>query len=300
MEIGTIIRELRAERGLTQEQLAEQIGVTAQAVSKWENGAGLPDISQIVPLARAFAVSTDVLFDTRDEPNDAARLAEYEKRERIWVDEARANGASYEEIAEKYIAFAREGVREFPRNYEILLRLASTLKSYGDKPEQFREALSIAERIISECKDERLVKNANWFRSFVLDKIGERELAFEAANGLDYAFQCREAVITQLIADEHFKGNSVHKDIAMLRDCVRAFEFQVNTALGIIRGVEAKLGIVNDDELLALLNLQEQIIRLYLSWDAVDDGVDDTLSGHNSREQNEENLVRILERKSLL
>ena len=60
--MGQIIRRLRRERGMTQEELAELLGVTFQAVSKWENDTGLPDISLVVPLARVFGVSTDTLF----------------------------------------------------------------------------------------------------------------------------------------------------------------------------------------------------------------------------------------------
>ncbi len=60
--IGKTIRRLRRERGLTQEELAEQLNITAQAISRWENETGMPDISQIVPLASVFGVSTDVLF----------------------------------------------------------------------------------------------------------------------------------------------------------------------------------------------------------------------------------------------
>ena len=62
--MGQIIRRLRKERNLTQEELAEQLGVTFQAVSKWENDSGMPDISQVVPIANVFGVSTDVLFGT--------------------------------------------------------------------------------------------------------------------------------------------------------------------------------------------------------------------------------------------
>ena len=62
MTMGQIIRKLRKERGLTQEELAEQLNMTAQAISRWENETGLPDIAQIVPLASVFGVSTDVLF----------------------------------------------------------------------------------------------------------------------------------------------------------------------------------------------------------------------------------------------
>ena len=56
--MGKIIKKLRKDNGFTQEDLA----VTYQAVSKWENDTGMPDISQIVPLASVLEVSTDVLF----------------------------------------------------------------------------------------------------------------------------------------------------------------------------------------------------------------------------------------------
>ncbi len=60
--IGQSIKELRKERNITQEELAEAINVTPQAISKWENSIGLPDISQVIPLATFFNVSTDVIL----------------------------------------------------------------------------------------------------------------------------------------------------------------------------------------------------------------------------------------------
>lgn len=74
--MGQIIKQLRKGRGFTQEELAERIGVTYQAVSKWENDSGMPDISQIVPLASVFDVSTDVLFgiDRTSESEEAFKI----------------------------------------------------------------------------------------------------------------------------------------------------------------------------------------------------------------------------------
>ena len=54
---GQTIKRLREEKGLTQGQLAEQIGVSSKAVSKWETSKGLPDISLIEPLSQALGVS---------------------------------------------------------------------------------------------------------------------------------------------------------------------------------------------------------------------------------------------------
>ena len=54
---GTTIKRLREAKGVTQTQLAEQIGVSDKAVSKWETAKGLPDITLIEPLAKALGVS---------------------------------------------------------------------------------------------------------------------------------------------------------------------------------------------------------------------------------------------------
>lgn len=54
---GGTVKRLREAKGITQLQLAEELGVTAKAVSKWETAKGLPDISLIEPLSRALGVS---------------------------------------------------------------------------------------------------------------------------------------------------------------------------------------------------------------------------------------------------
>lgn len=54
---GAVIKRLREMKNLTQTQLAEKIGVSSKAVSKWETGKGLPDISLIEPLSFALGVS---------------------------------------------------------------------------------------------------------------------------------------------------------------------------------------------------------------------------------------------------
>ena len=70
------IRHLREERGLTQSQLAEAIGVTDKAISKWETGRGLPDISLIEPLASALGVSVAELLtgDVRANANRSGNM----------------------------------------------------------------------------------------------------------------------------------------------------------------------------------------------------------------------------------
>ena len=71
VKIGGFLRELRKEKELTQEQLAEKLHVSNKTVSKWETAKGLPDISLIPPLCSIFNVSADMLLgiDTESLPN---------------------------------------------------------------------------------------------------------------------------------------------------------------------------------------------------------------------------------------
>ena len=63
MSFGETIKRLRKEKGFTQDQLANLLNVTPQAISRWENNSAMPDISQLVPLANVFRVSTDTLLE---------------------------------------------------------------------------------------------------------------------------------------------------------------------------------------------------------------------------------------------
>ncbi len=69
MEIAKIIQESRRKKGYTQERLAELVGVSAPAVSKWETGASLPDITLLAPVARALGITVDQLLDFRASPD---------------------------------------------------------------------------------------------------------------------------------------------------------------------------------------------------------------------------------------
>jgi len=63
MEIGKRIKQLRIQKGVTQEALANELGVTAQAISRWENGTTMPDIIMLPKLAVQFGISIDDLFE---------------------------------------------------------------------------------------------------------------------------------------------------------------------------------------------------------------------------------------------
>lgn len=66
MSFGSVLRELRKENNMTQEQLAQKLSISPQAVSRWETDFAMPDISLVVPIAEIFDVSTDVLLGLED------------------------------------------------------------------------------------------------------------------------------------------------------------------------------------------------------------------------------------------
>lgn len=115
--MGQIIKRLRKERNLTQEELAEQLNISAQAISKWENGTSMPDISQVVPLANLFGVPTDVLFGvygTEHEEEVHLRLKEiYEIYDGCKDGK---EGATALIILDKY----RDALRAYPNNATLL------------------------------------------------------------------------------------------------------------------------------------------------------------------------------------
>ena len=89
MSIGQNIKKYRKEKGYTQRELADLIGVSVQAVSKWETDTGAPDISQVVPLASALDISTDALFDYEHytKPEDFEELRKDYHRQEVFRDQ---------------------------------------------------------------------------------------------------------------------------------------------------------------------------------------------------------------------
>ncbi|MBQ0009574.1 MAG: helix-turn-helix transcriptional regulator [Ruminococcus sp.] len=78
--IGTRIAMIRKEKGLTQEELAERLGISAQAVSKWENDVSCPDISLFPELAKILGVTCDELLTGEAEKQDVKMVPEGERK----------------------------------------------------------------------------------------------------------------------------------------------------------------------------------------------------------------------------
>lgn len=125
VQLGTKIRELRKRDSRTQENLADALGVTCQAVSRWEQNATFPDMNLIPAIANYFGVTIDELFGYA---NDRERR----------VDEIihRVNALDYENLGnditfDEGIRILREALAEFPGNEKLTLRLGCLLNDAG-------------------------------------------------------------------------------------------------------------------------------------------------------------------------
>ena len=78
MSFGDFLYELRKEKGLTQSEVAEKLGVTNKAVSKWETGETFPETAQLLPLAVLFGVTVDELLRGERGGTPAAASVEIE------------------------------------------------------------------------------------------------------------------------------------------------------------------------------------------------------------------------------
>ena len=162
MTIGERIKALRKQHGMTQENLAERLCVSYQAVSKWECGSTNPDLSLIAPLTKLFHISADELLGITDADNDLTRK-KYNSALQKYRSSDDHNGSYW---------WAKEAVLAYPNEYHYLEWLAfaeyqlafDENKSKNPSREFFNELIENSLRryeiIIEECTDTDIYSKA--------------------------------------------------------------------------------------------------------------------------------------------
>lgn len=125
LDLGNNIRQLRRRAKKTQEALAEALGVTSQAVSRWESGGSYPDINLIPSIANFFGVSIDELFGYE---SDRERRIDAMVTE---IDRMNDQNNGRDICITECIALARSTLVEFPGNEKLMIALASALFKAG-------------------------------------------------------------------------------------------------------------------------------------------------------------------------
>ena len=145
------IRSFRKGMGFTQEQLAERLGITLAAVSKWERGTSEPDLAYIMDLAEIFHVSVDALIGFSMHSGDADTEAE------------RLEGMTGEDIS-RIISEYETALKKFPNHFRIVLGAGESYAQAGimyrqdDKLKRALELLPHALDLFSQNRDEEITE----------------------------------------------------------------------------------------------------------------------------------------------
>ncbi len=143
------IRRLRKEKELTQETLADFLGVTFQAVSKWERGESYPDIELLPTIAGFFGVTTDDLLGVDKAKNEEEILAFIDK-----FDNGKYKGS------EGSLSFMKDAYRKYPSDFRILVRYMNALMDDNIRTnnplKDKKEIMAVYERIQDFCTNDRI------------------------------------------------------------------------------------------------------------------------------------------------
>ena len=140
IEIGKRMRELRSAKKNTQEQLAGHLGVTVQAVSKWERGSGYPDIAMLPAIAAYYDVTVDHLLGV-DQAVREEKLSEYESKTKM------LNRAV--DMPER-VRLWRKAYQEFPNEPRVLHNLSWALRGES-LTENAEEIIALSQRLLKEA-----------------------------------------------------------------------------------------------------------------------------------------------------
>lgn len=302
MTIGEIIKKLRIERNMTQTEVAKSLGVTSQAVSKWENEGGLPDITQLVPLADLFGVSVDIILDHSKDKRE---------EEIIYIlnlarNDLRDNG-KWEEMTE----MLRHSVRKYPDEYRLMEMLCNALYYYPKQagfdctPEAEKcayECIDYAERILKGCTDNNLRYNAvrwlvyqySWLnndyqvqkiaetmppvelsREGILTMVSDQQLAYKGS--MNFAYTCLKNFCSIIDAEismknyNHFSAEERVEVCHMMISLIRSY-FSKGDMDGIWYGNLVKyyyygaLYNVIDDKIEESLSLLNSLVEVMIEW----------------------------------
>jgi len=252
INIGENIKRLRREKELTQENLAEFLGVTFQSVSKWERGESYPDITLLPAIASFFNVTTDNLLGLNDK----------DKEEKInhYINE-------YNDLRMKNSPYVFEqiskAIKEFPGDFDLLVRYLEILISEkssasADGEKILDEVESIYSKILNYCADDQIRIQAKRLVCMYYNTLGhvtgdEKYILkkMNIANEMPNMLNSKEYLMTviNLPPDKHFSAcrNALDCELLIMIGTVNNLinyknEFSVEHK---IKAIEKLLGILN-------------------------------------------------------
>lgn len=191
MPIGEKIRELRRERGITQEGLAELLEVSAQSVSRWEQGVCYPDVELLPAIANYFDVTLDELAGMSRIRSEKTRNEQFTAALEL---ERRGNW-------DAAIDTLRRALNTFPGDDGFRAELALALSRTGRAADRM-EAIELSEAVLEHSVSEKLRSTVRANLCFLYKAAGFREKAMAAGKTLPHIWECREMLLPDLVPEE--------------------------------------------------------------------------------------------------
>ena len=203
--LGENLKKLRKEKNLTQEQLADVLGVSPQAVSRWESGITYPDITMLPTIANYFDITLDDLVGM-DKIKDESNIDKIFDEHRINFSKGRVD---------KNIELLGKALKRYPKNEQLLFCYAAALASCMEKNGQklteneirqnTLEAIKVGERLLESCTDLSLKISTIKELSFYYNRVGEKEKAVTLAESLPDIWQCSTTILDNFYTGEKRK-----------------------------------------------------------------------------------------------
>lgn len=200
IKIGEKIRNLRKSKNISQGVLAKYLGISFQAVSKWEKGDTMPDVAMIPAIASFFGVSTDELFDFN--------TYETEKRVMEICWQAAEFRESDPSKGEKILL---EGLKQYPGNDIILNNLLYVMRA----PERSSEVISLCKSLIESTKYDDVKYDALRIMAETYKENGELTLAKDAIEEIpEIYFTKNELAANLLEGKDKYHNAAIQKDLS--------------------------------------------------------------------------------------
>lgn len=196
MNIGPTIKKYRRNRDMTQEELAEYMNISPQAVSRWETNLAMPDITMLPGLANLFGITVDEL------------LGMEELRSQAWLHEiyrsahAHISGGDYAKAEETL----RKAIRTFPNHHGLMSELALSL-SFGDMAtkegrDAAEEAIKLCERVLAGNTSDKLRGTTRANLCYLYKVTGKGHKAAELGRSLPHVWESREMILPELLGGQ--------------------------------------------------------------------------------------------------
>ncbi|MDD4774654.1 MAG: helix-turn-helix transcriptional regulator [Eubacteriales bacterium] len=249
MSFGTIIKKLRRERDLTQEQLAEMLSISPQAVSHWETDAAMPDISMLAPLCNLFNVTSDRLLGIDIEKKR-------EKIEAICAESGKYSDRGYNEKAREIL---EAGLREYPDSCDImhyLMYVAYWQYINNNEKTKYRdEAIRLGEAILEKSTDDSLRQGAMQILCYTYCDAGRQDEAVRLAKSIPCIAVSSEILLSSICSgDEGYEAKQKEASTLMQFLSRSLYSMQTKLDSGAYAYTESELAALRDKRI-ALLHL---------------------------------------------